>query len=101
MIRAVVRAQSVIRHDPSRATRLRPAIPGCRSELIGQILARDAEFYQPSISMEAIREMNRFATAVGRRLRFRTSTSLLRNFEAYGLLDLTFENRRTNMLLIE
>ena len=32
---------------------------------MSQILARDAEFYQPSISMEAIREMNRFATAVG------------------------------------
>ena len=66
VIRAVVRAQSVIRHDPLRATEVATKLfPAVEAELIGQILARDAEFYQPSISMEAIREMNRFATAVG------------------------------------
>jgi hypothetical protein len=30
-----------------------------------RILARDAAFYRPSISMDAIEEMNRFAKAVG------------------------------------
>jgi sulfonate transport system substrate-binding protein len=66
VIRAVVRAQSVIRQDPLRtvevATKLFPAV---EAGLMGQILARDAEFYKPSISMEAIQEMNRFATTVG------------------------------------
>jgi ABC-type nitrate/sulfonate/bicarbonate transport system substrate-binding protein len=66
VIRAVVRAQSVIRQDPVRATEVaRKLFPAVEAELMGQILARDAQFYQPSISTEAIREMNRFATAVG------------------------------------
>jgi ABC-type nitrate/sulfonate/bicarbonate transport system substrate-binding protein len=66
VIRSVVRAQSVIRQDPLRATEVaRKLFPALEAELMGQILARDAEFYQPSISMEAIGEMNRFATAVG------------------------------------
>jgi len=66
VIRALVRAQSVIRQDPARATEVaRKLFPPVEAELMGQILARDAEFYRPSISMEAIEEMNRFATAVG------------------------------------
>jgi hypothetical protein len=39
--------------------------PAVEAELMGQILARDAEFYQPSITMEAITELNRFVQAVG------------------------------------
>jgi len=66
VIRAVVRAQSVIRQDPARATEVaRKLFPPVEAELMGQILTRDGEFYRPSISMEAIEEMNRFATAVG------------------------------------
>jgi len=66
VIRGVVRAQSVIRQDPARATEVaRKLFPAVEAELMGQILARDAEFYRPAISMEAIKEMNRFATAVG------------------------------------
>jgi len=66
VIRAVVRAQSVIRQDSVPATEIaRKFLPAIEAELMGQILARDAEFYQPSISMEAIEEMNRFAKAVG------------------------------------
>jgi ABC-type nitrate/sulfonate/bicarbonate transport system substrate-binding protein len=66
VIRALVRAQSVIRDDPLRATQVaRKLFPPIEAELMGQILTRDAKFYQPSISMEAINEMNRFATAVG------------------------------------
>jgi len=40
-------------------------LPPAEVALIGQILARDAEFYQPTIAMAAIVEMNRFARAVG------------------------------------
>ena len=66
VIRAVVRAQSVLRHDPLRATEVaRQLFPPVEAGLMGQILARDAEFYQPSISTAAIEEMNRFATGVG------------------------------------
>ncbi len=66
VIRAVVRAQSVLRLDPLRAAEVATKLfPAVEAGLMGQILARDAEFYQPSISMEAIGEMNRFATAVG------------------------------------
>jgi ABC-type nitrate/sulfonate/bicarbonate transport system substrate-binding protein len=66
VIRAVARAQSMIQQDPLRATEVaRKLFPAVEAELMGQILARDAEFYRPAISMEAIKEMNRFATAVG------------------------------------
>jgi NitT/TauT family transport system substrate-binding protein len=66
VIRAVVRAQAVIRKDPVRATEVaRKLFPAVEAELMSQILARDAEFYRPAISMEAIKEMHRFATAVG------------------------------------
>jgi NitT/TauT family transport system substrate-binding protein len=66
VIRAVVRAQSVIREYPLRAVEVATKFfPAVEAGLMGQILARDAEFYEPSISIEAIEEMNRFATAVG------------------------------------
>ena len=66
VIRAVVRAQSVIRQDSVRAKAVaRKLFPAIEAELMGHILTRDAEFYRPSISMETIEEMNRFATAVG------------------------------------
>jgi ABC-type nitrate/sulfonate/bicarbonate transport system substrate-binding protein len=66
VIRAVVRAQSVIQQDPPLAAEVaRRLFPAVEAELMGQILARDAEFYQPSITMEAITELNRFVQAVG------------------------------------
>lgn len=66
VIRAVVRGQSVIRRDPLRATEVaKKLFPPVEAELMGQILARDTEFYRPSISIEAAKEMNRFAKAVG------------------------------------
>jgi len=43
----------------------RKLFPAVDAELMGQILVRDAEFYRPSISMEAVEEMNRFAKSVG------------------------------------
>ena len=66
VIRGVVRAQSVIRQDPSRATEVaRKLFPPVEAELMGQILVRDAEFYRPSITVETIAAMNRFTEAVG------------------------------------
>jgi ABC-type nitrate/sulfonate/bicarbonate transport system substrate-binding protein len=66
VIRAVVRAQSMLRQDPLRATAVtKKLFPPVEAELLGQILARDAQFYQPSIATEAIEAMNRLAQAVG------------------------------------
>ena len=66
VVRGLVRAQSVIRNEPARAAMVgRKLFPQAEAELMGRILERDAEFYRPSISTEAIDGMNRFATAVG------------------------------------
>jgi ABC-type nitrate/sulfonate/bicarbonate transport system substrate-binding protein len=66
MIRGLVRAESVVRQEPARATEVaKKLFPAIEAELMGQILARDAAFYRPLISMEAIDGMNRFAAAVG------------------------------------
>jgi ABC-type nitrate/sulfonate/bicarbonate transport system substrate-binding protein len=66
VIRAIVRAQSIIRSEPQRAAEVvRTLFPTTEAELIAQILARDADFYRSSIPASAIDGMNRFATAVG------------------------------------
>ena len=66
VIRALGRAQSLIRQDPPRAAEVaRKLFPPVEAELMGRILARDAEFYRPSISTDAIDGMNRFAKACG------------------------------------
>jgi len=66
VIRAIARAQSIIRQETQRAAEVvKTLFPTTEAELIPQILARDAEFYRPPISIEAIDGMNRFATAVG------------------------------------
>lgn len=66
VIRAIVRAQSIISSEPQRAAEVvRKLFPTTEAELIDHILVRDADFYRPSISIEAIDEMNRFAATVG------------------------------------
>jgi ABC-type nitrate/sulfonate/bicarbonate transport system substrate-binding protein len=65
-VRALARAQAVIRADPLRASEVAKSLfPSAEAELMGHILTRDAEFYRPTISPETIEEMNRFARAVG------------------------------------
>jgi len=39
--------------------------PPDAAELIANVVARDVEFYDPTISAEAIAKMNRFAQTVG------------------------------------
>lgn len=66
MIRGVVRAQSVIRRETGRAAQVAQKLfPPMEAELMARILERDAVFYRPSISREAIDGMNSFARAVG------------------------------------
>lgn len=66
VIRAIVRAQSIIQGEPQRAAEaVRTLFPTTEAELIAQILARDADFYRSSILASSIDDMNRFATAMG------------------------------------
>lgn len=66
MIRAIARAQSIIRQEPQRAAEVvKKVFPSSKAELITQILERDREFYRPAISVDATSETNRFATASG------------------------------------
>ena len=66
VVRAIGRAQSIIRAEPQRAAEVtRKLFPSTEAELMNQILERDKEFYRPAISVVAISEMNRFATASG------------------------------------
>jgi ABC-type nitrate/sulfonate/bicarbonate transport system substrate-binding protein len=65
-VRAIVKAQTALRAEPglARAVGLRK-FPQDAAELIANVVARDAEFYEPVISDEMILKMNRFAQAVG------------------------------------
>jgi NitT/TauT family transport system substrate-binding protein len=58
VVRAIGRAQSIIRTEPQRATEVtRKLFPSTEAELTSQILERDKEFYRPAISVVAISEM--------------------------------------------
>ena len=65
-VRAIVKAQAALRADPglAREVGLRK-FPKDAAELIANVVARDVEFYEPSISEERISKMNRFAESNG------------------------------------
>jgi ABC-type nitrate/sulfonate/bicarbonate transport system substrate-binding protein len=65
-VRAIVKAQKALKADPSRATAIgeRLFAPEAAS-LIAGLIARDAPFYDPTISREAVDGINSFATANG------------------------------------
>lgn len=65
-VRAIVKAQKALRADPSlaREVGLRK-FPKDAAELIANVVARDAAFYDPVITEEMILKMNRFAQSVG------------------------------------
>lgn len=65
-VRAIVKAQRALRADPSLARDVgRRKFPADAAELIGNVVARDVEFYDPAISEATIEKMNRFAQSVG------------------------------------
>ena len=78
----------MIREDPLRAVEVATKLfPAVEAGLMGQILARDAEFYQPSISAAAIEEMkllcdSRLDCVV---FGFVRAGCRRHNFETYGL----------------
>lgn len=65
-VRAIVRAQGLLKADPARATGVgRRRFPPAAAELIAAIVERDLPFYDPVISEASVAAMNRFAQAIG------------------------------------
>src|SRR5712692_1997856 len=65
-VRAIVRAQGLLKADPARATEVgRRRFPPAASELIAAVVQRDLPFYDPVISDASVAAMNRFAQAIG------------------------------------
>jgi NitT/TauT family transport system substrate-binding protein len=65
-VRAIVKAQKALRSDPSLARQVgKRKFPADAAELIANVVARDAEFYDPAITEALIEKMNRFAQSVG------------------------------------
>jgi ABC-type nitrate/sulfonate/bicarbonate transport system substrate-binding protein len=65
-VRAVVKTQQALKADPSLATQVgRRLFPPEEAELIAELIARDAPFYDPTISEEAVAGVVRFAQDLG------------------------------------
>src|SRR6201991_867117 len=65
-VRGVARAHSALRADPGLATDVgRALFPPMEAELIAELVARDADFYEQAISPEAVRGLVEFTRATG------------------------------------
>jgi NitT/TauT family transport system substrate-binding protein len=65
-VRAIVRAQGILRKDPGRATEVgRRRFPPPAAEIIASVVERDLPFYDPAISDQAVAAMNGFARSLG------------------------------------
>jgi ABC-type nitrate/sulfonate/bicarbonate transport system substrate-binding protein len=65
-VRALVAAQRALRADPARATEVgRKRFPPEETELIAELIRRDAPYYDPAISPETVARLNQFAQDVG------------------------------------
>ena len=65
-IKAVRSAQEVLKKDPAQATAIgRKLFPAQEASLIAELIRRDASFYDPAISPQAVKSMNRFALELG------------------------------------
>jgi ABC-type nitrate/sulfonate/bicarbonate transport system substrate-binding protein len=65
-VRAIVKAQKALRANPTLAAEIgRRKFPADAAALITRIVERDAPFYDPVISEEAVAGLNRFAQSVG------------------------------------
>ncbi len=65
-VRAIVKAQRALRADPKLAVDVgRRKFPADAAALIARVVERDAPFYDPVISEEAVTSLNRFAQTVG------------------------------------
>lgn len=65
-VRALVAAQRALQADPARATEVgRKRFPPEETELIAELIRRDAPYYDPAISRETVARLNQFAQDVG------------------------------------
>ena len=65
-VRAIVRAQKILKADPSRATEVgRRRFPDAAAEIIAAVVERDLPFYDPVLSEAAVSSINAFAQAIG------------------------------------
>jgi ABC-type nitrate/sulfonate/bicarbonate transport system substrate-binding protein len=65
-VRAIVRAQAVLRRDPARATEVgKRRFPPAAAEIIAAVVERDLPFYEPAIGQRAVSVMNGFARSIG------------------------------------
>ncbi len=65
-VRAIVAAQDMLKADPSRATEVgAKRFPAQEAGLIAELIERDIPYYAPSISEEAVEQMNGFAQQMG------------------------------------
>jgi ABC-type nitrate/sulfonate/bicarbonate transport system substrate-binding protein len=65
-VRAVVGAQGALKNDPSLASEAaKRHFPPAEFALIDELVRRDAPFYDPAISVEAVRALNAFARHAG------------------------------------
>jgi NitT/TauT family transport system substrate-binding protein len=65
-VRAIVKAQQALRGNPSLAEEVgRHKFPPDAAALIGRIVARDVQFYDPYIDEQSVEAINRFARSVG------------------------------------
>jgi NitT/TauT family transport system substrate-binding protein len=65
-VRAIVKTQRALKADSSLATKVGARLfPAEEASLIGDLVARDAPFYESNISQEAVDGLNRFAAANG------------------------------------
>ena len=65
-VRAIVRTQRALKADPSLATAIGDRLfPPDEAALIAGLIARDAPFYDATISAEAVAGLNKFALANG------------------------------------
>lgn len=65
-VRAIVRAQSLLRKEPARAQEVgRRRFPPAAAAIITTIVERDLPFYDPAIGEAAVTAMNTFAQAIG------------------------------------
>ena len=61
-VRALVRAQALLRQDPSRATQVAERVfPAMEAGLIAELIRRDVPYYDAAISRETFDTLNRFA----------------------------------------
>jgi NitT/TauT family transport system substrate-binding protein len=65
-VRAIIRAQGILRKDPGRATEVgRRRFPPAAAEIIAAVVERDLPFYDPAIGEPAVSVMNGFARSLG------------------------------------